>query len=77
MHTNVFARLKQVQIIEVLDRRGPDNQAENNTGVSIAGSSGGGNQMFQCFSTILHVHLEILSRGNQPQGWEIPVLLIL
>ena len=27
MHTNVFAGLKQVQIIEVPDKRGPDNRS--------------------------------------------------
>ena len=41
-------------------------------GLSIAGSSGGGNQT--CFSTLVLFSmytLEIQGRGNQPQGWEI------
>ena len=34
----------------------------------------GESDMFQYFSTSLYAHFRILGRGNQPQGWEIPVL---
>ena len=46
-----------------------------NTGLSIAGSSGGGNQTCPSTLVLFSMHtLEILGRENQPQGWEIPML---
>ena len=53
-------------------------QAGINTELSTVGSSGGGNET--CSSTLVLFSMytaEILGRGNQPQGWEIPVLPIL
>ena len=47
------------------------------TGLSIADSSGGGNQT--CSSTLVLFSMDTLAlkkflgKGNQPQGWEIPV----
>ena len=45
------------------------------TRLLIAGSSGGGNQAYSTTLVLFSVYtLEILGRGNQPQGWEIPLL---
>ena len=45
------------------------------TGLLIAGSSGGENQIYSNTLVLFSVYtLEILGKGNQPQGWEIPVL---
>ena len=43
-----------------------------NTGLSIAGSSEGGITHVPILFSVYT--LQILGRGNQPQGWEIPVL---
>ena len=50
-----------------------------NIGLSIiAVSSGWGNQTHSCALLSFSVHtFEILGRGNQPQGWKIPVLPIV
>ena len=46
-----------------------------NTGQSNAGSSGGENQTCSSTLALFSMYaLEILGRGNQPQGWEISVL---
>ena len=46
-----------------------------NIGLSVAGCLGGGNQTCSSTSVLFSMYtVEILGRGNQPQGWEIPVL---
>ena len=47
----------------------------NNTELSIAGISGGGNQTRSSTLALFSMYsLEILSRGHQSQGWEISAL---
>ena len=43
-----------------------------NTGLSIAGSSGGENQTCSSTSVLFSMYtIEILGRGSQRQGWEV------